>query len=499
MAKGLLMDISPMTDRVETNLRRLNPYWVGDPLPPLPTVKRWGFPIILQRLKTGLAKATVLRGPRQIGKSTLVRQVIQTLLTEGVPPSHILYVQFDELPTLLRLEEPILKIADWFEKSILQKPFNALAHEGKTAYLFFDEVQNLPDWAPQLKFLVDTSAIRVLVTGSSALRIEQGRDSLAGRISTLEMGPLFLWEIMAIRGDDNLKPFAPSNGLLPLKDRSFWDSLRQFGQENKALRDQAFTAFLERGAYPVAHTNPEVTWPELADQLNETVIRRAITHDLRLGPKGAKRDERLLEQVFRLACRYAGQSPRQPLYLEEIREAMNANIGWQRILAYLKFLDGTLLIRLIEPLELRLKRQRSAYKLCLCDHALRASWLQEVIPLHPEGLSEASHLRDLAGHIAESTTGYFLSTLPGIDLAHFPERGAEPEVDFVMTIGEQRIPVEVKYRTRIDFKETRGLRSFIEKSVYQAPFGLLITLDDQPALDDPRIINIPLSTLLLMR
>ncbi len=68
-----------------------------------------------------------------------------------------------------------------------------------------------------------------------------------------------------------------------------------------------------------------------------------------------------------------------------------------------------------------------------------------------------------------------------------------------MTIGEQRIPVEVKYRTRIDFKETQGLRSFIEKSVYQAPFGLLITLDDQPALDDPRIVNIPLSTLLLMR
>ena len=49
---------------------------------------------------------------------------------------------------------------------------------------------------------------------------------------------------------------------------------------------------------------------------------------------------------------------------------MNANIGWQRILAYLKFLDGTLLIRLIEPHELRLKRRRGASKLCLCDPML---------------------------------------------------------------------------------------------------------------------------------
>jgi hypothetical protein len=51
---------------------------------------------------------------------------------------------------------------------------------------------------------------------------------------------------------------------------------------------------------------------------------------------------------------------------------MNANIGWQSVLAYLKFLDGTLLLRLIEPLELRLKKAGPA-KLCLCDHALRAA------------------------------------------------------------------------------------------------------------------------------
>jgi hypothetical protein len=81
----------------------------------------------------------------------------------------------------------------------------------------------------------------------------------------------------------------------------------------------------------------------VADLLNETVIRRAIQHDLRIGPKGQKRDEHLLEEVFRLACRYTGQSPRQALYLDEIRHAMHGNIGWKRILAYLKFLDGTLL------------------------------------------------------------------------------------------------------------------------------------------------------------
>jgi predicted AAA+ superfamily ATPase len=178
---------------------------------------------------------------------------------------------------------------------------------------------------------------------------------------------------------------------------------------------------------------------------------------------------------------------------------MNANVGWQRILAYLKFLDGTLLMRLVEPLELRLKKRRGASKLCLSDHALRAAWLQETVPLDPEALEQAPHLSDLAGRIAESTAGYFFRSIVGLDVAHFPERAAEPEVDFVLTIGEQRIPVEIKYRRRISHDDTLGLRAFVEKAVYRAPFGVLVTQGDEPGSDDPRIVSLPLSSLLLMR
>jgi predicted AAA+ superfamily ATPase len=80
---------------------------------------------------------------------------------------------------------------------------NQAAHDGEQAYIFLDEVQNLPDWAPQLKHLVDAQPVRVVVTGSSALRIEAGRDSLAGRITQVEMGTLLLREIAGLRfGED---------------------------------------------------------------------------------------------------------------------------------------------------------------------------------------------------------------------------------------------------------------------------------------------------------
>ncbi|MCS6806374.1 MAG: AAA family ATPase [Blastocatellia bacterium] len=455
----------------------------------------------MQRLKSGLSAVTVLRGPRQVGKTTLQEHIIDHLLhREDVDPRRIFRVQFDEIPSLKGLDDPILSLCRWFESRILGDSFNAWAHKGKPVFLFFDEVQNLSDWAPQVKALVDHHAVRVLLTGSSALRIEHGRDSLAGRISTLELGTLLLREVAAMRGWGTLDPLLPLNGLKVLKERVFWEELRDYGLRHRTIRNQGFAAFSERGGYPVAQARTDRPWEEVADQLNETVIRRVIQHDLRLGERGRKRDQDLLEEIFRLCCRYAGQSPGQSIFAQELRMALTANVGWQRVLAYLRFLNDTLLIRLVQPLELRLKRRKGRPKICLCDHSLRASWLQEVIPLTPEGLQTAPHMSNLAGHIAESIVGYFLGTIPGLDLAWFPERGMEPEVDFVMTVGEHRIPLEVKYRQHIDeHRDTLGLRAFIEKTVYQAPFGVLVTLSDAVSVTDPRIVPLPLSSLLLMR
>ena len=462
-------------------------------------MRRWAFEPVLRSLQNGLAPAVVLRGPRQIGKTILLTQVIDHLLRSGVAPHRILRLQFDDLPQVRRLDTPILELCRWFSERVLQKSFHQAAGDGQRAFLFLDEVQNLSDWAPQIKHLVDMHPVRVLVTGSSALRIEAGRDSLAGRIATLELGPMLLREIAELRGFGRLNPFLTGNGLAPLKEKQTWLELVEFGRRDPEIRHQAFAAFSERGGYPFAQARSDQPWEVVADFLNETVIQRAIRHDLRLGPKGQKRDEHLLEEVFRLACRYIGQSPGQALYLQEIRGAMHANIGWQRVLAYLKFLDGALLVRLIEPLELRLKRRHGAPKICLSDHTLRAAWLQEAVPLDPDQLVRFPHPADLAGRVAESTAGCFFCSLRGLDLAHFPERGAEPEVDFVLTVGEQRVPVEVKYRRRIEHRDTAGLRSFLEKPHYNAPFGLLVTLADDLASDDPRIISVPLSTLLLLR
>jgi predicted AAA+ superfamily ATPase len=343
----------------ERVLRDSNPWWRHEKLFGVPLVRRWAFEPTLKGLRRGLAPVTVLRGPRQVGKTTLLNQIVETLLSDGIAPKRIFRVQFDDIPQLARLKTPILDLVAWYADWILGCSINAYAHEQQgPVHLLLDEVQNLPDWATQVKHLVDLQPVRAVVTGSSALRIE---------------------------------PYLPFNGLAPLKNKEFWVGLRMFGERHRVLRDRSFSMFSERGAYPLAHMRADATWDEISALLIETVVRRAIQHDLRVGERGRRRDEALLEEVFRLSCRYIGQSPSQALYLDEAKRALNANIGWQRI------------------------------------------------------------------------------------------------------------PVEVKYRRRIDHADTRGLRSFIEKAACNAPFGILVTQLDNPGSEDPRIVSLPLSSLLLMR
>src|SRR3990172_10794504 len=134
---------------LEAYATRANPWWQDQPMRPLPPFRRWLFEPALQRLKNGLAAVTVLRGPRQVGKTTLQEQIIDHLIhQEGVDPRRIFRLQFDELPAFRTEKMPILHLCYWFESHILKGSFNAWARKNEPVFLFFDEVQNLSDWAP---------------------------------------------------------------------------------------------------------------------------------------------------------------------------------------------------------------------------------------------------------------------------------------------------------------------------------------------------------------
>ena len=71
--------------------------------------------------------AVAILGARQVGKTTLQQQLIDHLITEkGVEGNRILRVQFDELPSLRGLKDPVLTISRWFENRVLGSTFNSM-------------------------------------------------------------------------------------------------------------------------------------------------------------------------------------------------------------------------------------------------------------------------------------------------------------------------------------------------------------------------------------
>jgi predicted AAA+ superfamily ATPase len=485
-----------------------NPWWRARPQKAIPGFRRWAFDEVVGRLESRLAPMVVVRGSRRVGKSVLQDQLIEELLLIGrsdptkkpVQSARILCIQFDGAPTLGGLSMPIQAIVRWYEDNILKRTLNEAARGDEPAYLLFDEVQSLPDWSAQLKVLADHSDARIVVTGSSALRIAVGQDNLAGRMTTIELGPLRLGEVAGIRGLGDLPAYAPDAPLEDWKKHDFWLGLIAHGKKHGKLRDEAFRLFSEFGGYPLCHSTTEKDVDKIRQQVVREVITKTIEHDPGHRPHAPALDSAFVREVFRLVCRYAGQSVTPKRFAEEIQAVLGTPVTNAKVTDAIDFLADSLLLYRVMPLEMLAKKQGHAPKLCVCDHFVRNGILQETLPLDPEALKKCIEaVATQVGHLVESVLGYFLKGIPGVELAWFPQRSEEPEVDLVLTIGTSRIPLEVKYRRDKPAKsDLRGIESFCGKPAYAADFGLIVTQIAEGPLGD-HAIAVPASTFLLLR
>ena len=105
MDEPFLYPALKLDDELVRDLRALNPWWEGKPMRPLPATRRHLVRQIHRRLDARLAPIVVVRGPRQIGKTTAQLQVLADLLANGIDGRSILRLQADDLPALAGLKE----------------------------------------------------------------------------------------------------------------------------------------------------------------------------------------------------------------------------------------------------------------------------------------------------------------------------------------------------------------------------------------------------------
>lgn len=130
-------------------------------------------PRIKYSIKFDKDKIYTLRGPRQVGKTTLIKLLIKDLLTEGKDPKSIFYYSCDLVANEKELFEVINEYLDW-----------AMTFRLDRKYIFLDEISSVKNWEKGLKYLVDAGILKntsVILTGSHSIDIKHSIERLPGR------------------------------------------------------------------------------------------------------------------------------------------------------------------------------------------------------------------------------------------------------------------------------------------------------------------------------
>ena len=340
--------------------------------------------ILAGRLSEPRRFLQVVAGPRQVGKSTLVKQVTDQL--DGV----VRYVSADE---------PTLRSTDWigqqWEAARLEAPGKA------GAVLVLDEIQKIPAWSETVKRLWDEDtrskqSLKVVLLGSAPLLIAQGlTENLAGRFETLR-----------------------------LPHWSYAEMTEAFGF--------TFDEYLYFGGYPGAAplAHDPVRWARyIADSLIETSISRDVLLLTRVDKPA------LLRRLFELACRYSGQILSYTKMLGQLQDAGNTTT----LAHYLDLLAGAGMVCGLNKYAGDVARSRgSSPKLQVLNTAL----LTVTAGMSPQ---EVKADREFNGRLIESAVGAHLANAASAnecELFYWRDRGQE--VDFVVKAGSRLTAIEVK-------------------------------------------------------
>lgn len=264
---------------------------------------------ILYELPWGKVRLMGVKGPRGVGKSTMLLQYIK----ENLPiDDRTLYISLDMF---------------WYEgQDLLEYVDEFVKYGGEN--LFLDEVHFYPEWSRALKTIYDSfPELNVVYTGSSMLEILNAQADLSRRSLNFEMQGLSLREYIAI--ETGLEFPKISLAQILNENREIVESITK---EIKPLK--FFRRYLENGYYPIYREGT----PFYSMKIRE-VINMILEIEL---PRMRQLDTAYVERIKQLLQIIAVAVPFVP-NIHKLSERIG--ISWQTLIKYLRFLEEAKLIR----------------------------------------------------------------------------------------------------------------------------------------------------------
>lgn len=424
-----------------TALRNVNPWWEVKRVPGLPTWRRAAFQELLTWLTNPPThRALLVSGARRVGKTTLLRQTIVELVNQGINPQCILYATFDD---------PLLKLAGL--QGLLDAWAELQSDEPDIEYLFLDEIQYTKDWQTWLKHEVDFNPKRRIAVTGSAIPLTESPESGVGRWHTIKLPTLSFNEYLQIRGVtpprlQRIKSLAEIAKWSPPK-------LMKVAAAAKPLTAH-FHEYLLRGGFPeTAKINDIATAQQL---LREDIVDKVLKRDMTA--LFGTRHVVDMEKLFLYLCRHNGG------LLDKAKISSAMEVSASTVNKFLDQFEAAHLIYRLRPFGYGSQILKGKQKAYLADASISGSVLGRGMSL----LSDSA----LLGAAVEAAFFKHLFTRyypRKVQFYYWRHTRTQFEVDIVADLGDQQIPFEVKYTTRVVPSELKGLAKLCaERSIRKA-------------------------------
>ncbi len=448
-------------------LNRYNPWWEEKPIPELKTsmFQRRDFFYLKREIES--KEVTSIQGPRRVGKTILLHQLIQFLLEKKLNPKSILYLSMDDEE--LRSEGATINdVLNTYSKYVIQKRLDSLDPKH---YIFLDEIQEIPRWSYTIKNIYDMGYnLKIFISSSSSVSISKGtQESLLGRINQQTILPLKFSEILRY------------NKILDSFD--FKDLRNAFLEAIKINSPTMLYKEFEKIVAKISNLENDIKinfnryiliggYPEFLNEADFNKINQKIKEKIKLVfykdiIRFFKiRDPRAMEDLFTLLARSSSRG------FNINNAAKTLDIQRPTLKNYLTYFNNAFLINTSEFYsKSRVVRIRKEKKIYITDVGIRNALIDYLDNSLLENTSELGN--SVGGVVFDHLVRLKFILAPEPNPKIFYWRGKKNELDFVIEINNKSIPIELKYQNSIDSKDLISIKEFLKE--YKSPFGILLT------------------------
>lgn len=445
-----------------------------------------------------------LRGPRQVGKTTLVKLQIKEFLENGISPWNIMYYSLDRENS----QQDVVDVTEAYMR--LSK-----RHRGKNrSYIFLDEASTVQNWQKGIKWQIDHERIlncTLLVTGSQAINIKNAAERLPmrkGRIKEphhMIMLPMKFVEYVELLNKDiatlvenKIRSTAIRKILFnKLLNREIHEIIDDLNVHIDELNELLYEYMLTGGT------------PKIVDEnIKNNQIVSDIYSEYLDGINGEwaaqKKDEILLRQFCGALIRALGSHISwNDLKQEAELGSHNTAIDYAHTLANLFVLS--IFHRYGEKRKIPLiQKDRKFYFHDPFYLHIFNGWLESQDPFEVSERFLSDEINQ--GKVVEGIIGNHLirwafalsenrQTFDYFNHVFYWKDDKNREVDFILYHPNRvEVPIEVKYRNRIYEKELGGITNFLDQTKTKS--GLVISKETLDVKND--YVILPASVFLML-